>query len=138
MGRPSLYTPDMIESIADRLSQGVPLAVICRTDGMPAYRTVKDWIDGMPDVSAAIARAREEGFDMIAAECLPIIDNIQEDPASRRVRMEGRLKLLKVWDPKRYGDRQVLAGDPDAPLGGLSEQQVEDRLAALMAKRGEG
>lgn len=72
---------------------------------MPGARTVYDWMDEQPDVSAAIARARVVGFDKIAADGLAIVDDKEEDPASRRVRSEYRLKLLAKWDPKRYGER---------------------------------
>ncbi len=75
MGRPSKLTPAVLQTITDRLSKGEPMAVICRDEGMPATRTVRDWINNDPDVSAAIARAREDGEDAMAAECLLIADN---------------------------------------------------------------
>ena len=34
----------------------------------------------------------------------------------RRLQIETRLKLLAKWNPNKYGDKTVLAGDPDAPL----------------------
>ena len=34
----------------------------------------------------------------------------------RKLQIETRLKLLAKWDPKRYGERTTLAGDPDNPL----------------------
>lgn len=56
------------------------------------------------------------------------------DAAQARVEIDARKWFASKFLPRRYGDRQVLAGDPDAPLHGLTEQQVEDRLAVLMAK----
>jgi hypothetical protein len=105
MGRPSLKTPELVEAICARLAEGEPLAAICRDDGMPNASTVWDWQQSDPAVSQAIARAREQGFDAIAVDALQLIDNIAEDPASRRIRFDGRLKLLAKWDPKRYGDK---------------------------------
>ncbi|GAA0260533.1 terminase [Rhodanobacter caeni] len=153
MGRPSLYTPELIEAIAERLSKGEPMAAICRDEGMPAYRTVKDWMDTSPDVSALIARAREEGFDAIAAGTLEIADDGRNDYMEQsddeggiafklngehiqrsKLRIETRLKLLAKWDPKRYGDRMTLAGDADNPVMGMTEAQVDARLAVLQAK----
>lgn len=93
-------------------------------------------MEAQPEVSRVIARARELGFDAIAVDGLNIVDNLDEDPASRRVRSDYRLKLLAKWDPKRYGDRQVLAGDPEAPLTGPTEAQQEARLSELLAKLG--
>jgi hypothetical protein len=122
-GQPSKYTPEIIEEICERLSKGEPMAVICRDKHMPAYRTVKDWMDEQSErgeqISAAIARAREEGFDAIALECLTIADDNCNDTIytekgeipnkewilRSKLRVETRLKLLAKWDPKRYGDK---------------------------------
>lgn len=149
-GRPSLYTAKLVESIAARLSRGEPLAVICRDPGMPTYRSVKNWMDSRPEVSSAIARAREEGFDAIASDCLEIADDSRNDWMDRaadegdekalqfngehvqraKLRIETRLKLLAKWDPKRYGDR--LALDHDV-VGNLA-----DRLKAARERAAGG
>lgn len=116
MGRISTYNEDQANQIAERLSDGEPLRQICRDPNMPQWRTVYDWIAAHPDFAARIARARELGQDVIAEDCLAIADDLTDEPASRRVRVETRLKLLAKWNPKRYGDRVELAGDKNAPL----------------------
>lgn len=107
-GRPSIYSPKIAAEICRRLSAGDPLAEICRDPAMPAKRTVFDWRYSRAEFAEDYATAREEGFDAIARECLEIADTIEEDPASRRVRVDTRMKLLSKWDPKRYGDRVEL------------------------------
>ena len=117
-GRPSDYTPELVSEICDRLSKGEPLAAICRDDHMPSDRTVRNWMADA-EISSAIARAREVGFDAIAGECLEIADKTTvEDVQRDRLRVETRLKLLAKWDPKRYGDKVALTGggDGDAPI----------------------
>jgi len=45
--------------------------------------------------------------------------NKRYDPGSiawRKNQIETRLKLLAKWNPRKYGDKTVLAGDPDAPV----------------------
>lgn len=129
-----LYTPEIVDIICERLSKGEPLAVICREEGMPAYRTVKDWQDEDSErgrkVSAAIARAREAGFDAIAADCLVIADDasgdyrlgekgliVDTDHIQRaKLRIDTRLKLLAKWDPKRFGERLDLNHKGDVVL----------------------
>lgn len=112
-GRPSKYTEALANEICERLSKGEPLAVICRDERMPGYRTVYDWMEGKPAFSASIARAREEGFDIIASDCLSIADSspyADDGPvvvARDKLKVETRLKLLAKWDPKRYGERIV-------------------------------
>jgi hypothetical protein len=124
MGRKSTYNAKDAAEIVERLSKGEPLAVICRDEHMPAYRTVYRWMDENAEFSASIASARVDGFDAIAAECLSIADTPEEGEETtvkadgaiekrtgdmlghRKLKIETRLKLLAKWDPKRYGDRQ--------------------------------
>ena len=133
MGRPTKRTEEIIKRIIEGLSAGTPLTVICKGDGMPHDSTVRDWMAGDSDLSLAIARARETGFDQIALDALAIADNRENDtiltdkggeiPNSEwisrsRLRVETRLKLLAKWDPKRYGDKitQEISGPDGAPI----------------------
>ena len=122
-GRPSKFTLKVAQEIAARLSRGEPLAIICRDEHMPHPSTVRDWQNTDEEFSRAIARAREDGFDAIAAECLDIADDTSRDTkfvkrgeddaavcdaewiSRSKLRVETRLKLLAKWDPKRYGDK---------------------------------
>ena len=124
-GRPSKYSPELIDEICERLCNGEPLAQICRDEHMPDASTVWDWQKAREDVSQAIARARELGEDVIAADVLNIVDAEPErvatmhgtaidsaDVANRKMRAEYRLKLLAKWNPKRWGDKvDVTSGD---------------------------
>jgi hypothetical protein len=135
MGRPSKYTDALLKQICDRLSEGEPLAAICRDDGMPCVTTVWQWEQDRAGVSESIARARKIGFDKIASDCLEIADDATNDYVERKradgstgeafdaehvqrskLRIWTRLELLKKWDPKRYGDKQLLGSDPENPL----------------------
>jgi hypothetical protein len=104
-GRPCLYTEAIADEILERIGKGEPLAVICRDEHLPARATVFNWIMARPEFAEHYTKARELGFDAIAAECLEIADDKTDDPSSRRVRTDVRLKLLAKWDPKRYGDK---------------------------------
>jgi hypothetical protein len=105
IGRPSLRTDAVIKELCDRLADGEPMQAICRQAHMPAVRTIMDWIASDEDLSARVAGARELGGDAIAWAALSIADERDEDPASRRVMVETRLKLLACWHPKRYGTK---------------------------------
>ena len=132
-GRPSKYGRELAEEIIQRLSEGEPLRQICRDNHMPEWRTIYDWMYRDPELAAAIARAREIGYDKMAEEVLQIADTpmmgqVQtiDDKGStvrtedmlghRKLQIETRLKLLAKWNPKKYGERVALAGDADAPL----------------------
>jgi hypothetical protein len=121
-GRPSTYTPEIAAEILERLAAGESLRAICRDDHMPAAPTVHLWvISDVHGFAEQYTRARGVGYDLMAEGTLEIADNQAEDANSRRVRVDTRKWLLSKMLPKRYGERQTLAGDPDAPL----QQRVE-------------
>lgn len=105
---------------------GEPLAQICRDDHMPSDKTVRNWMTDDAEITSAIARARVNGFDYLASECLEIAEERPERTPSgsidtgsvqhAKLRIETRLKLLAKWDPKRYGEKLELSGDSDNPL----------------------
>lgn len=131
-GRPSTYTDELAQEICERLAKGEPLAQICRDEHMPAVRTVSDWKDGREQFTADFGRARDEGYDAIALDCLRIADETENDTISTengdkpntewisrsKLRIETRLKLLAKWDPRRYGDKitQELTGKDGGPV----------------------
>jgi hypothetical protein len=113
----SKKTPERIKAIIEGLERGTPLTVICRSIGCDD-NTVRDWMNADEELSGAIARARETGFDVLADQALSLID---EEPARvegrvdpghvqwRRAQVDTRLKLLAKWDPKRYGEKTQTA-----------------------------
>jgi predicted secreted protein len=135
-GRPSKYDPEIARQMCEQLSEGIPLREICRQEGFPAWRTVYDWMGKDPDLSTAIAHARDVGYDALAEECLDIADNANNDWMERfdeegrsagweangehiqrsKLRIETRLKLLAKFNPKKYGDRVTHGGDDNAPV----------------------
>jgi len=116
---------------------GEPLAQIGRDPDMPAYRTVKDWCDekhpdGQPTerglrVSAAIARAREEGFDAIALECLRIADTPVEGVSEKyeAVKVPGDHEDAEPTTEFRIVERKV------EDMLGHRKLQIETRLKLL-------
>jgi len=103
---------------------------------------------------ARYARARKLGYDALAEESLEIADDGTNDWVERekedgrldvevdrdhiqrsKLRIETRLKLLAVWDPRRYG-QMIKVGDPDAkPMdqGGKSASDIAIGMAKLLA-----
>lgn len=141
VGRPSKKSPEIVNTICDQLATGKPLTEICRELGI-GYSTVQDWMAADEVVSGHIARARDEGYEAIAASCLSIADDGQNDwmelngesagwklngehVQRSKLRIETRLKLLAKWYPSKYGDRQESGGDGE---------QLAQALAKLIAK----
>lgn len=121
MGRHSTFKQEVADAICAKLSKGIPLAEICREEGMPAVRTVSDWKAAHEEFAADFARARDDGYDAIAASLLEIADDARNDwmetkngkvldaehVQRSKLRIETRLKLLAKWDPRRYGEKIV-------------------------------
>jgi hypothetical protein len=108
---------------------GETLVSILQSPNMPKRTTVQVWVTDNAEFGEMYARARDAGFDVLAEDTIRIIDEEPErvtgEGGGRRDsayvqwqknRVELRLRLLKSWCPKRYGDRQVLVGEAENPL----------------------
>jgi hypothetical protein len=104
----SIRNKKLADLIIEQLTSGKPLRQICREQGI-GKSAVYDWLDDDEELLGRFARARERGGHEIADECIEIADDKAEDPASRRVRVETRLKLLAKWNPKMYGEKTQTA-----------------------------
>ena len=113
---------------------------------MPERRTFYDWLERDDSLSAQFARAREAGCDAMAEQSLAIMDgeplavfddagNKRYDPGSiswNKNRAEHRLKLLACWNPKKYGSKVALGGDPGNPVKIEVQSEADTYLAALL------
>jgi hypothetical protein len=106
-GRPRIFDRQTaLSAICDGLESGTPMTVICAQEGMPTPRQVTRWAEADNEVRSALARARDLGFDAIAADALRIADEIPaidtvEAIQRAKLKIETRLKLLACWS-KRY------------------------------------
>ena len=107
-GQLTKRTPEVVARIIAALSDGIPLAVVCRETGMPHPNKVREWQAGDPALAGDIAGARLEGFNAIAYRLRDTARGKGEstkDVARDKLIIETDLKLLAKWDPKRYGDK---------------------------------
>jgi hypothetical protein len=104
----NIRSAQLADLIIEELTSGKPLRQICREQSV-GKSAVYDWLDDDAEFLGRFTRARERGGHEIADQCIEIADDQEEDPASRRVRVETRLKLLAKWHPTRYGEQSKLA-----------------------------
>jgi hypothetical protein len=135
MGRPSSFTQDMADTICTRIAEGESLRKICGDDWMPERVTIYRWLAADPDFCNQYTRAREDQADTLADEIIAIADEQPEVIAVlnkhgeliehkldnaflqwQKNRMDARKWTAMKLKPKKYGDRQILAGDSEAPL----------------------
>lgn len=158
-GRPkgsgSRYTVALGEAICGELAGGKPLRQICREQGVH-WTTIYDWKDAHPDFSLRFARAREQGEDAIAAECLEIADTPIEgvevtvkangDTEERRgdmlghrkLQIETRMKLLAKWNPAKWGERLQQDINVKRATLDMSLDEILAELAQMGTSTGRG
>ncbi len=139
-GRPSLFSQELANAILDRLCEGESLRSVCRDPDMPGLSTVVRWLasEGHEEFRAQYARACEARGEADADKVTDYGDRCAAgdlDPAAARVAMDAAKWSAEKRVPKKYGPRTTLAGDPEAPLQGMTPEQVEARIAELTAKR---
>ena len=129
------YTPEIAAEFLQRLESGETKEDICRSEHMPSSRAISDWtiagkVKSVPEQFAAdFARAREIGEDAIANRLRAVASggvgssgDVQRD----KLIIYTDLKLLAVWNPKRYGERQILQGDSTADPIGMKHYNADD------------
>lgn len=143
MGRPSTYTQKLADEFIERLSAGEPKEAICRDEHMPSSRTITNWRSAHPVFGERFLQARDDGHDAIANRMRETArgrtaesggdstGDVQRD----KLIIDTDFKLLSKWDPRRYGDSMTLKGDKDNPLSGASDEQIQARIAELLAKQ---
>lgn len=153
MGRPSSFTQGQADAICMKLATGQSLRSICSEEGQPDQTTVYRWLRDSEEFRQQYARAREDQaetlFDqMVTIADTPLIGTKTVTKATgvemtegdmiehRRLQVETRKWVLGKMAPRKYGERLQLANDPEDPIGTLTDEQLEARLAALMEKAG--
>ena len=116
-GRPSSFSSDKVEAICERLMVGESLRAICRDKDMPGISTVMAWLNKSPEFQEQYVRAREIQAEYLVDEIIEIADKAGEEKVnSARLRIDARKWAASKMAPKKYADRQIIAGDDNAPL----------------------
>lgn len=118
IGRPSDFTPELADTILNRLSLGDSLVSICRNEGMPQPATIYRWLTGdsaNPEMREAYslfrdryAHARsiqaETKFEQISDIAYRVLDG-DVDPNAGRVAIDALKWAASKLAPAKYGDR---------------------------------
>lgn len=156
---PSKHTPEIEQAIVERLADGESLRSICRTEGFPNDRTVRDWIDQdrPPGIAARIQRARVAGYMAMADEILEISDDGRNDWMERlnynggtpelvpngehinrsRLRVDTRKWILTKMLPKVFGDSSRVELAADKSLADILQSREDKLRAARMLPDGD-
>jgi hypothetical protein len=143
--KPSVpYSRELADQMLELMADGCTLNEICRAEGMPSPKAVRNWaIDNIDGFGPRYARARAALIDYWADEIVTISDDGTNDYVERqnkdgdtvraidhdniarsRLRVDSRKWLLSKLRPEQYGDKVELNGN-------LRVTPHEDRLKAL-------
>lgn len=127
-GRPPTPVPQhLAEEAIAWLEQGKTLAEWCRLPGKVERSTVHRWMEKDEAFAQRLARARDKGMEVMLEQCGELADTKPEDNVEvqwRKLQIETRLKLLAIYNPKKYGPKahldhggnvsiEVITGVPD-------------------------
>lgn len=154
-GGVSLYTTELAEEICRRLSDGESLRRICRSDGMPTWQTVLNWVRARKDFAVKYREARELQCEVWADEIVDISDDGTNDYVETkhgpkfnresfersRLRVDSRKWLLSKRLRGVYGDKTEHA--LTTPNGAIAIKLEErnaliDSICALVIPKADG
>ena len=133
-----LYTPEVAETILERLSDGEGLATICRDVGMPTEGAVRYWAStDYAGFAARYAQARVRGLEKMADDIITLADEAKDvDSASAaRVKVDARKWLLSKLLPRQFGDRVDVNVTGALEVRAIPDASLDDRLKTLLTTR---
>jgi len=155
MGRPSSYKPETAQRICSLIAtsdRGLA-RILAENPGLPNETTVYDWIRDNPEFAQWYAQARERQAEFIADQCFEIADDGQNDWMEKRgregeligwqlngehvqrskLRIDARKWMAAKLAPKKYGDRQEIDLKAQVSVDTMSEDEIREELAQLVA-----
>jgi hypothetical protein len=122
------------ELICDRIAAGELLEQICAEEGMPARRTVNQWLDHVPAFAPLYARARARQPEVLAERAM--IAAVQcpspQMAAVNRLAFDGYRWMAARLDPSKWSDKaevSVTIADPEATARATAQRA--ELIAAL-------
>lgn len=132
MGRPTIYSDELAQSICEKLMVGMSLRKICAIDGMPAMSTVMQWLSsGNQDFMEQYAHARTIQAEYLLDESLDIADaTIAEtaEVAKSKLQIDTRKWMIEKLAPKKYGAKMEV--DNKSSDGSMATKPTVIRLVA--------
>ena len=125
------FSEELISNIFSRVSNGESINKICSAPDMPNRKSFFEWVQNSEDIQRRYELAIVARTDFYAEEIIEIADDGSRDTyidsegnertdnevvARAKLRMDARKWFVSKMNPKKYGDKLALSGDPAAPL----------------------
>jgi hypothetical protein len=104
----SRKTPEVIDEIVKRISEGESMRSVCRDKRMPSIDAVMNWQRDDPDFAYRCARARELQAEVMDEKILSVaerVENGEMDPHAARVVLSAYQWRAAKLAPKKYGEK---------------------------------
>jgi hypothetical protein len=121
IGRPSIYSNELIAQICGRLVEGESLRAICRDETMPHVGTVMRWLTVHSDFREQYAYAREIQADVLFDEMQEIADTPQVGKETRTT--DGEVTVI---EGDMLGHRKLRVDTLKWRLGRMSAKKYGD------------
>jgi hypothetical protein len=111
-----MYSEELAARICDLVAERVPVVEICAMDGMPSKDTLYRWKRQNKEFSDHYARAREHRADSRQDHIDEIVGKLETggiDAQVARVIIDAEKWQMGKEQPRRYGDKLAIGGDPD-------------------------
>jgi hypothetical protein len=134
LGRPSLYSQELVDSICSQVGDGMSLRKVCEHSDMPDMTTVFKWLRENEDFSHHYARAKEASADSHADRIGDLSERIlagEYDPQAARVAIDALKWTASKLKPKKYGDRIHTEHSGAVGLSDMSQDELDRKLAEL-------
>jgi len=136
--KPRDYTQEKGVFVAEQFAGGVSLADLADNypDYVPAAMYVKQWRVDYPQFASMMQYAEAALADVLVDQCTDLADDIKRPAAHAANGIKVRLARAAALDQNVYGNKRIIAGDPDNPLlVGKAEVLTDDELM-LIARGG--
>jgi hypothetical protein len=150
VGRPTLYSPDLVDEFCGLIADGMTLTEASQQAGMPSRRTFGYWLEQYPEFRSRYERAVTFRNQCWMDDCVDIADAPMvegENIAQRKLRIDARWKQLNGMGLKtgfavQPGDNAKIVGEQviehDPVHGQLYQWELEYQRRRLGRGNGHG
>jgi hypothetical protein len=125
------YGAKTARAVCERLAQGVTWASVAGTDGLPARRTVHQWMARHPEFAAQVAEAKRIGAEARFDEALEVARaTTRETVVADKLRVEVLMRQAAMLDPARFGKGGPNGGEPRGGVRQITVRRFERGLRA--------
>jgi hypothetical protein len=139
VGRPSLYTPELAESICVWISGGKSLHSFCRQPDTPDISTITRWVVKHDEFRAQYVHAREAGGYAHADSIADVVERLDDgelEPNTAKAMMDGLKWTAERMSPRAHMPQSLVNHQsPDGTMTPKPAEPISPELVKALAKK---